>query len=151
VEFSLVSPERDSPAPRPTPAISPLRELASSPELAAVRGVPNLKHLSVLVPLDEDLRRALIREAPNVRWLVMSRAGSFHPDPKDLEGPPVQADLSYSGVLADLPQLLLQPQPELRCVDVSGCQLERGDLATVAALPNLETLVLDRASIPDAS
>ncbi|MFO0897493.1 MAG: hypothetical protein U0836_08725 [Pirellulales bacterium] len=146
-ELRMSSWDRSPPAAHPTPAISPLRETGNSPELAAVRAAPNLKALHIHVPLDEDLRRSLIRETPNVLQLEMSRVGAFHPDPADIDGPLVQADLSYSGALTELPALL-QPRPELRCVDVSGCELQPGDLAFLATLPNLETLVLDRARFP---
>lgn len=146
-ELRMFSRDRSPPAMHPTPAVSPLRETGGSPELAAVRAAPSLRALHLHVPLDEDLRRSLIRETPNISQLEMSRVGTFHPDPANPDGPMVQADLSYFSALSELPDLL-QPRPELRCVDLSGCGLRPGDLAFLATLPNLETLVLDRARFP---
>jgi Leucine-rich repeat (LRR) protein len=148
--LSLVNwPNESSPSP-PAPATQPLGEVANVPELVAVRGAASLWSLNLSVPLDENLRRGIMRETPNLSYLDITRLASLPSSSPDFDHPVELADLSYSGVLGDV-RVLLQPYQELRWVDASGCGLEPNVLATIATLSKLETLVLDRSAFPPAA
>jgi len=145
--LSLVNPSHGSPTTNPTPAMSPLREIGELPELTAVRGARNLKSLSLYVPLNDELRRGLIRETPNLLQLDLSRTGPLLPDPEYLD---VQGELNNLWHTSGETEIseLLQRRTEARCVDLSRCVVLTDDLATIATLSKLETLILDRASVP---
>jgi Leucine-rich repeat (LRR) protein len=146
--LSLSNLNHASPTGRATAAVRPLPySSGGTAELNAVRRARSLKSLQVAVPLDQALQRGLLGEASNTLQIQIGNSGTFSPDPKNPDGPVVIADLSNTGALVGLP-LLFEPRQELRQVNVSACRLEAGDLALIAALPKLDTLILDHATMP---
>lgn len=127
-----------------TNTVSPLLETPELPEVAAVRGAPNLVRLRLFAPEDE-LLHALSRAGFARLQLHAERMESLHVDPEDPERI-VHANLSYSGVSDDL-AIRLQGLHDLHTIDLSGCDLTRQDLDQLLQLPALETLLLDRAGL----